>query len=198
MAAGSAKYLLRSSGSLFGFFLTVDHFGQFVGQNFLGTVQLAALPVVHLINLLQRQESQHPNALQHILISYISPILVKLKGTGLIGIQPNSSAGGFTHLFPLTVQQQSDRHGIGIFAQLFTDQFRAAQHIAPLVITAELHIAAVVLEQVIEIVALHDHVVEFQERESLFHPLLVTFGAQHIIHRKTGADLSQQIDIFQF
>ena len=52
---------------------------------------------------------------------------------------------------------------MGILAKLSPDQFGSAQHIAPLIISAELHVAAVTLEQLIEIIALHDHVVKFQE-----------------------------------
>ena len=50
-----------------------------------------------------------------------------------------------------------------ILAQLAANQFCSAQHVAPLVIAAKLHVAAVPFEQLIEIIALHNHVVEFQE-----------------------------------
>ena len=36
----------------------------------------------------------------------------------------------------------------------------ATEHVGPLVVAAKLHVAAVVLEEVVEIVALHYHVVE--------------------------------------
>ena len=52
---------------------------------------------------------------------------------------------------------------MGILAQLTADQFRSAQHVAPLVVTAKLHVAAVPFEQLIEVIALHNHVIEFQE-----------------------------------
>ena len=84
-----------------------------------------------------------------------------------------------------------------IFAQLFADQLRAAQHVGPLIIAAELHVAAIVLEQVVEIVALHDHVVELQEGEALFHALLVALGTQHVVHREAGAHISQQFHVIQ-
>ena len=60
---------------------------------------------------------------------------------------------------------------VGVLAQLLADQLGAAQHVAPLVVAAELHIAAIMLEQVVEVVGLHDHVVEFQEGQTLLHPL---------------------------
>ncbi|MNO08641.1 hypothetical protein D3C81_2314000 [compost metagenome] len=52
---------------------------------------------------------------------------------------------------------------MGILAELSADQFGSAKHVAPLVITTKLHVAAMALEQLVEIVALHDHIVKFQE-----------------------------------
>ena len=53
------------------------------------------------------------------------------------------------------------------------------------------------LEQVVKIVALHDHIVEFQEGEALFHALLVAFGAQHIVHAEARAHFAKQFHIVQ-
>ena len=50
-----------------------------------------------------------------------------------------------------------------IFSKLSSDQFSTTQHVGPLVVSAKLHVTAVFLIQHIEIVALHDHVVKFQE-----------------------------------
>ena len=66
--------------------------------------------------------------------------------------------------------------------RLTADQLRTAQHIAPLIVAAKLHIAAVVLEHVVEVIGLHDHIVEFQEGQALFHALLIALGPQHIVH----------------
>ena len=68
---------------------------------------------------------------------------------------------------------------------------------APLIVAAELHVAAVVLEQIVEIVALHYHIVEFKEGKTLFHSLLVALGAKHIVDGEAGADLAQKLDIIK-
>ena len=180
-----------------GLLLTVDHAGQLVGQDLLGLVQLLVLPGGHLVDLLQRQEGQHPNALHDVGVVHVAPVLVELEGAGLVGVQPDRVAGGLAHLLALGVGQQGDGHGVGVLAQLAADQLGAAQHIAPLVVAAELHVAAVVLEHVVEVVALHDHVVELEEGQALFHPLLVALGAQHIVDREAGAHLPQQLDVVQ-
>ena len=86
---------------------------------------------------------------------------------------------------------------MGILTQLTTDQFRAAQHVAPLVIAAKLHIAAVMLEQVVEVVRLHGHVVKFQERQAFLHSLLEALCTEHVVDREAAADLTDKVDIVQ-
>ena len=49
----------------------------------------------------------------------------------------------------------------------------------------------------VEVVALHDHVVELKEGQALLHALLVALGTQHVIHAEAGADLAQQLDVVQ-
>ena len=50
-----------------------------------------------------------------------------------------------------------------ILAKLSSDQFCSAKHITPLIVSSKLHVAAVLLEQHVEVIALHDHVVKLQE-----------------------------------
>ena len=175
----------------------MDQLGQLIGQDVLGLVELSALPIGHGVDLLQRQEGQHPDALEHVGVVDVAPVLIELEGAGLVGIQPYGVAGGLTHLIALRIRQQGNGHGVGVLAQLAPDQLRAAQHIAPLVVAAELHIAAVVLEHIVEVIALHDHIVELQEAQTLLHALLVALGAEHIVHREARAHLSQQVHIVQ-
>ena len=175
----------------------MDHLRQLVGQNLLGLVQLLALPVVHLVDLLQRQEGQHTDALENVRVADVAPVLVELERARLVGVKPDGVARSFAHLLALRVGQQRDGHGVGILAQLAADQLGAAQHVAPLVIAAKLHVAAVILEQMVEVVALHDHVVELEEGQTLLHALLVALGAQHVIHAEAGTDLAQQLDVIE-
>ena len=175
----------------------MDHLGQLIGQDLLGGVELGPLPLVHLVDLFQGQEGQHTDALEHVGVAHIAPVLVKFKGRGLVGIQPDGVAGGLAHLFALRVGEQGDGHGVSVLAQLLADQFGTAQHIAPLVVAAELHVAAVLLEHVVEVIGLHDHIVELQEGQALFHALLIALGPKHIVDGEAGAHLPQQFHIVQ-
>ena len=49
----------------------------------------------------------------------------------------------------------------------------------------------------VEVVALHDHVGEFQEGQAFLHALLVAFGAQHVVHAEAGANFTQQLNVVQ-
>ena len=51
-----------------------------LGQNLFCLVQLASFPLIHLINLLERQESKHSQTFQDICIIHVSPILIEFKG----------------------------------------------------------------------------------------------------------------------
>ena len=61
----------------------------------------------------------------------------------------------------------------------------------------KLQVTAVLLEQRIEIIALHDHVVKLQEAKSLLHTLLVAFSRQHTIDREMRSNLTQYLYIIQ-
>ena len=53
------------------------------------------------------------------------------------------------------------------------------------------------LKKVIEVIALHYHIVKFKERKPLFHSLLIALRTEHIVDRKACADLSQKVDIVE-
>ena len=192
-----AKQSVSALLGLFGLLFPVDHLGQLVGQNLLGLVQLAALPGVHLVNLLQGQEGEHADALEHVGVAHVAPVLVEIEGAGLVGVQPHGVAGGLAHLLALGIGEQGDGHGVGVLAQLAADKLGAAQHVAPLVVAAKLHVAAEVLEHVVEVVALHNHVVELQEGQALLHALLVALGPEHVVHAEAGAHFPQQLHVVE-
>ena len=97
----AAKQAFGRRLRFFGGLLAVHHFRQFEGENLFGTVQLFSLPGIHLVNLLQRQEGEHADALHHIGVVYIAPVLVKLKGACFVRVQPHGVASRFAHLFQI-------------------------------------------------------------------------------------------------
>ena len=175
----------------------MDELCQLICEYLFCLVELAALPLVHLVNLLERQESEHTDTLENIAVRDISPILIELVGRGLLGVEPNGVARGFAHLMTLGVGKECYSHCVSILAELLAYELGSAEHIAPLIIAAELHVAAVVLEQIVEIVALHYHIVELKETQTLFHTLLIALGTKHIVDGEAGADLAKKFDIIE-
>ena len=68
--------ILRSCHRLVGLFLAVHQLGQLVGKDLLGLVELRALPLVHFLDLIERQEGQHADALKHIRVVHIAPVQI--------------------------------------------------------------------------------------------------------------------------
>ena len=66
-----------------------------------------------------------------------------------------------------------------------------------MIVAAKLQVAAIFLEQSVEVITLHDHVVELQERQALFHTLLIALGSEHTVHGKAGAHFPQYLQVVQ-
>ena len=49
----------------------------------------------------------------------------------------------------------------------------------------------------VKIIALHNHVVELKEAETLFHSLLVALGTKHIVNGEACADLTKDVNIVE-
>ena len=81
----------------------MDKAGKLICEDLLSGVELAALPFVHLVYLLKRQEGQHSQALENIGVADIAPILIEIIGRGLFGVEPNRAGLGFTHLLALGI-----------------------------------------------------------------------------------------------
>ena len=180
----------------------MDKCGKLRRKDLFSAVQLAAFPFIHLINLLKREECKHPDAFQDIGIADVAPVLIKIIRRGFLRIKPYRAGLRLTHFFAFRIEKECDCHRLRFCIlffqpQLLSDQLTASQHVRPLVVSAELKVAAVFLVEDIEVIRLHDHIVKFKEAEPLLHTLLVAFGTQHIVDGKVCADLTQQFNIVQ-
>ena len=84
-----------------------------------------------------------------------------------------------------------------ILAELAANQLRAREHIGPLVVAAELHVAVIALKELVEVIALHEHIVKLEERESLLHAVLIALRAEHIVDREMGTYVADKLDVIQ-
>ena len=177
----------------------MDELGDLVGENLLGFVDLAVLERTQTTNLVHRQEGQQTEALFDVLIVNIAPVLVEVVRAGLRRIEPKCALLGLAHFTTVMGQQQLEGAGKRIFTLLAADEIRAAQHVAPLVVAAHLQTAAVVLEQLEEVVGLHEHVGELEEGKSVFgcHACFIAVGSQHFVDGEHGADVAHELDEVQ-
>ena len=44
---------------------------------------------------------------------------------------------------------------------------------------------------------MHNHVVEFEEGQTIFHTLLVASCTKHVVHREAGADVPDKVNVIQ-
>ena len=86
---------------------------------------------------------------------------------------------------------------MGVLAELAADKLRAGKHVRPLVVAAELEVAAVIQEQSVEVITLHEHVIELKECQTLLHSLLIALSRKHTVDREMCADLPKEIHIIQ-
>ena len=84
-----------------------------------------------------------------------------------------------------------------VLTELAADELRAREHVGPLVVTAELHVAVVALKELIEVKGLHEHIVKLEERESLLHAVLIALRAKHVVDREMGADVADKFNVVQ-
>ena len=192
----AAEQLAGCTLGLFSFLGTVHHAGQLVSQDFLGLVQLLAFPVVHLIDLLQRQEGQHADALEYISIADIAPVLVELERAGLVGVKPDGVALGLAELLALSVGDDRTGEHIHIHATYLVDQVKAGREVAPLVGSTKLQHAMVFVEQVQEVVALQHLVAELGEGNAIFGIQSTGNGVfgEHGAQTEVLADVTQEVD----
>ena len=176
----------------------MNELGKLKCEKLLGFVKLCALKrFLHFLYLLDRNEGQHFEALDNVRVADVSPVLVEIVRAGLFGIEPDCALFGLAHFLALGIEKQGDGHCVCVLAELFTDKLCAAEHICPLVVTAELHIAAVLFKEHIKVVGLHYHIVELKECESSFHTLLIALKGEHFVYREARAYLAQNVDIVE-
>ena len=150
---------------------------------------------LHFLYLLDRNECEHLQALDNISVANVSPVLIELVWRSFFRVEPYSALFCLAHFLALRVKKQSDSHCISVLAKLLSNKLSTAQHISPLIVTAELHITAVILEKSVEVVGLHYHVVEFKESKTPFHSLLVALECKHLVYREASANITKNVNI---
>ena len=76
---------------------------------------------------------------------------------------------------------------------LAADEVRTAEDIAPLVVTAHFELATVIPVEAEKIVALHEHIAEFEEGQAALIALLIAFRAEHLVYGEMDCDIAHEV-----
>ena len=177
----------------------MNQLSYFESKDFFGFVDLGAFQAGQTLHLIHGQECQHAQALLHIRIAYISPVLVELVGGGAFRREPQRALGGFAHLLAFAVGQQGEGHTVDFLAGHLAGEVHAADDVGPLVVSAELHLHTEVSGHDGEVIGLHQHVVEFEEGQTAlaFHSLFECLCAEHLIDVEVGSHGADELDVVQ-
>ena len=177
----------------------MNDFCQFKCQNFFCFIDFCTFQSTQTTNFIHGQECQQSQTFFNVFITNVSPVLVEIVRCCFFGIQPYSAGNCFTHFYAFGVCQQFECHTVSRFLGFTTDQFNTGDDVGPLVVTAHLQGAVVSLVQFVEVVTLHDHVVEFQEGQTsfFFHSCFEAVCSQHSVYREVYAYITQEFDVVQ-
>ena len=132
-----------------------------------------------------------------VVVAHVEPELVELVGRRIARIEPHVAALGLAELGAVGLRDERAGDRIGFGAQLAADQLGAGGDVAPLVGSAQLHLAAVFLVEVHEIETLHQLVGEFGERHAValaVETFLDRILGHHVVDRDQLADVTDEVE----
>ena len=183
-----------------GFFsscFAVNVFGYFVSEDFFCLVDFCAFQAGETFYFIHWDKGEEAQAVAYILIVDIAPVLVEIVWAHFIRVKPYSTVRGLTHFLAFTVGEELKGETEGFSLVCTTYQFYPTDDVAPLVVATEFELAIIVAIEVQEVVGLHDHVVEFQEGQALFHAGLVAFSVDHTVNAEVSAVVTQEFDVVE-
>ena len=178
----------------------MHHDGDLAGQQPLQLAPLGGLAVRRdrILDGLTVQHREDLDKALRILVAHVQPELEELIRRRPVRIQPHVALLGLAELGAVRLADQRASQREGLAAVHAADQLRARGDVAPLVGTAELQHAALVLPQPVEIIALHQLVAELREGHALrriaLQALLDGVLRHHIIDGDVLADIPDEID----
>ena len=177
----------------------MDDGGCLGGQNLLRLVDLRAAERRETGDLVERQAGEDLEEAADVGVLGVPEVLPEVVRAEEVTVQPDGAGGGLAHLLAARLREQRRRERVELRPAHAVAEVDAVDDVAPLVGAAHLQDRAVAPVELGEIVALHDHVVEFQEAQRLLavEPQLHRIEAQHAIDREVPADVAQEFDVLQ-
>ena len=177
----------------------VDHAGDFFGKTFLQDAEVRRFFVLfnQRLDLLAAEGGEDLNVAFRIVVAHVQPELVELIRAGVFLAKPDIAALGLAELAAVGFRDERAREGESGLAVHLTHQLDTRGDVAPLVRTAHLHQAVLVLVQIDEVVALQQLVGELGKRHSLrelaVEALLHAVLGHHVIDGDQFAYIAREI-----
>ena len=168
----------------------MNDLGNFVSKSLLCLVDCGIGKLCILVDLIHLKERKELHALDNVSVINVSPVLVEVEYRCLLRIEPYSTLCCLTHLLAFAVCKERECKAVNGFALLAAYKFHTCEDVGPLVVTTELQVAAIVLMEIVEVITLHEHIVEFEEGQTLLKTLLVALCSEHLVYGEVCTDFS--------
>ena len=137
----------------------VNHSGDFLGQTLLQGAQagVGLLLLDERVDFLLVEDGEYLDVFRSVVVAYVEPELVELVGGGALGVEPDVAALGLAELAAVGLGDQRACEGESVVTSGDAAyQLCAGGDVAPLVRAAKLQVAALVLVEVEEVIALEE------------------------------------------
>ena len=190
---------VRCCNSLLVLLSRVDHRSHLLSQALLQYAQVGSLLVLgdQRLNGLAVEQREDTDVALSVVVAHVQPELVELVGRGVASVEPYVTALGLTELGAVSLLDQRAGDGVSLATELAADQLGTCGDVAPLVRTAQLHLATEGFVQVQEVVALQQLIGELGERHTValaIEALLNRILGHHIVYGDHLTDVACEIE----
>ena len=158
---------VRSLDSHIQVFLRVNHYGHLLSQALLQHSATGILLVLlhQCVDDVLLQRGEYLDIALCVVVADVQPELIEAVGRGAIAVQPDVAALSLAKLLAVALgdERTGQCEGLYLVAQRAANQFCTSSHIAPLVVTAQLQLHAIVLIEIQEVVTLQQLIGELGE-----------------------------------
>ena len=177
----------------------MHHACHLFGEAFLEHTEMRRLVVLgdEAFYLLTREAGEYLDVSLCVIVADVHPELIELIRAGVFAAQPDITALGLAELTAVGFGDKRTGEGVGFVAGNFLNELGTGGDVAPLVRTAHLEFAVLMLVQIDKIVSLQQLVGELGERHTLaelaVEALLDAVFGHHIVDGDEFADVSREI-----
>lgn len=195
----AAEEDFRCGDGVLGGVLAVDEVGHLGGEGVVGDAGAGVFGVLlfEFGDLLLGEKGEELEVADDVAVVDVYEVLVEAVDAGLGGIEPDGAFFRFAELGAVGVGDEGEGEAVDGVARFFACELGAYGDVAPLVGAADLELAAFRLVEVVEVVALQEHVGELGEGDAgllVAHAGLDGVLADHGVDRDVLAGVAEEVE----